>query len=306
MEPTQCSETSAFNTQTPGKYPEDNQSTYKLSKLFTLKIKQLTQLPYSFNIKNTTELIQELKQTPITPTSVLASLDITNMYFNIPIRKTKQILENILTSNSTDPQIKSELLNWYEVITKQNYFLNNNKIIIQTDSLAMGASSSSILSEIFLQNTEHTHLPCLARKHKLVNYFCFVDDILINYDSQHTNIHAILNNFNSIHPNLQFTEETEQNNAVNYLDITIHKTPTNINISIFRKPTFTDTLIIYTFIHPIEQKYAAIRFLYNRLNSYHSHRKEYRQKENIIHNILHISSYPLLPHKPKNTHCSLS
>jgi hypothetical protein len=26
MEPTQCSETSAFNTQTPGKYPEDNQS----------------------------------------------------------------------------------------------------------------------------------------------------------------------------------------------------------------------------------------------------------------------------------------
>jgi hypothetical protein len=26
MEPTQCFETSAFNTQTPGKYPEDNSS----------------------------------------------------------------------------------------------------------------------------------------------------------------------------------------------------------------------------------------------------------------------------------------
>jgi hypothetical protein len=26
MEPTQCSETSDFNTQTPGKYPEDNLS----------------------------------------------------------------------------------------------------------------------------------------------------------------------------------------------------------------------------------------------------------------------------------------
>jgi hypothetical protein len=26
MEPTQCSETSAFNTQMPGKYPEDNLS----------------------------------------------------------------------------------------------------------------------------------------------------------------------------------------------------------------------------------------------------------------------------------------
>jgi hypothetical protein len=166
-------------------------------------------------------------------------------------------------------------LNWYEVITKQNYFLNNDKIIIQTDSLAMDTSSSSILSEIFLQNIEHTHLPCLAIKHKLVNYFRFVDDILIIYDSQDTNIHAILNDFNSIHPNLQFTEETEQNNTISYLDITIHKTPMNINISIFRKPTFADTLITYTSIHPIQQKYAAIRFLDNRLNSYHLHRKEY-------------------------------
>jgi hypothetical protein len=31
MEPTQCSETSAFNTQTPGKYPEDNSSFLTLS-----------------------------------------------------------------------------------------------------------------------------------------------------------------------------------------------------------------------------------------------------------------------------------
>jgi hypothetical protein len=30
LEPTQCSETSAFNTQMPGKYPEDNSSEYNL------------------------------------------------------------------------------------------------------------------------------------------------------------------------------------------------------------------------------------------------------------------------------------
>jgi len=33
MEPTQCSETSAFNTQTSGKYAEDNLSSSKLLKL---------------------------------------------------------------------------------------------------------------------------------------------------------------------------------------------------------------------------------------------------------------------------------
>jgi hypothetical protein len=147
--------------------------------------------------------------------------------------------------------------------------------------------------------TLNTHLPGLAEKHKPVNYFRFVDDILIIYDSQHTNINAILSDFNSIHPKIQYTEETEQNNTINYLDITIHKKLTNVNISIFRKPTYTDTLIPYTSNHPLQQNYAAIRFLYDRLNSYHLQGKEYQHEENIIHNILHNNFYPILPQKTK-------
>jgi hypothetical protein len=49
----------------------------------------------------------------------------------------------------------------------------------------MGAPSSSILSEIFLQHIEHIHPPILARKHKFINYFRYVDDILLIYDSPH-------------------------------------------------------------------------------------------------------------------------
>ena len=74
-------------------------------------------------------------------------------------RQTKQILDNMLTSNRTNAQTKSELLNWYDVITKQNYFQHNGKTITQTDGLAMGAPSSGIISEIFLQHIEPTHLP---------------------------------------------------------------------------------------------------------------------------------------------------
>lgn len=56
----------------------------------------------------------------------------------------------------------------------------------------------------------------------MINYFRYVDDILI-FDSAHTDIQSILTYVNSIHPNLHFTAETEQNNAVNYFDISIHK-----------------------------------------------------------------------------------
>jgi hypothetical protein len=158
----------------------------------------------------------------------------------------------------------------------------------------MGAPSSSIISEIFLQHIEHTHLPHLTRKHRLVNYARYVDDIFLIYDSQHTDLHSILHDFNSLHQNLHFTEETEHNNAISYLDVTVHKTPSNIKISVHRKPTFTDTIIPYSSNHPTQHKYAAVSFLYNRLNTYQLQPAEYRQEENTIHNILHNNSFPIL------------
>jgi hypothetical protein len=127
----------------------------------------------------------------------------------------------------------------------------------QIDGLAMGAPSSSIISEIFLQHSEHTHLPLPTQKHKLINYVCYIDNILIVFDSHLTNLHSILWDFNSLHPNLHFTEEIEQNNSINYLDITTHKTPTNVKITVYRKPTFTDTIIPYTSNHPPQHIYAA-------------------------------------------------
>jgi len=123
------------------------------------------------------------------------------MYANIPIKETKHILNSILTHNLVDQQTSTELLNWYEIITQQNYFTNDGEVYIQEDGLAMGAPSSSIISEIFLQNIEQSHLPAIAKNHGLTNYFRFVDDILIVYDTKHTNITSILEDFNSLHPN---------------------------------------------------------------------------------------------------------
>jgi len=97
---------------------------------------------------------------------------------------------------------------------------------------------------VFLQNIEQKHLPSIAKKHNLT-YFRYVDDILIVYDTQQTDIASLLADFNSLHPKLQFTKETEHNNQINYLDITIHRQQTkcqNINL----QETY-----IYGYYHPI-------------------------------------------------------
>jgi hypothetical protein len=86
-----------------------NALAYKLSKFFTHKSNQLTPLLYTFNIKNTTQLIQALKETPLNPKHKFASLDISNMYSNITIAETRNILNSIIKSNLLDPQTREEL-----------------------------------------------------------------------------------------------------------------------------------------------------------------------------------------------------
>jgi hypothetical protein len=68
--------------------------------------------------------------------------------------------------------------------------------------------------------------------------------------------------------------------------------------AIFRKPTFTDTIIPFTSNHPTHHKYATVKYLYNRLDSYNLQHEEYQQELNIIHNILHNNSFLIRPHKP--------
>jgi hypothetical protein len=143
-------------------------------------------------------------------------------------------------------------------------------MIIQKDVLAMGVPSSSILSEIFLQYIEASHIASIVKKHMIINYFQYIDDILLIFwfhENQYT-IHSY--RFQLLHPNLHFTAETEH----------------NIQIFMCRKPTFTDTIILYTSNNPTQHKYAAIRYLYNRLHTYQLNNDAWNWEMNFIHNIL--------------------
>jgi len=104
---------------------------YKLARLFTQKIKQLAPLPNRHNVDNTTDVIKKLNDTPILPHFTLAPFDITNLYTNIPVTETRDIISKTLKENLLDPQTQQELLNWYDAITQQNYFTTNNEILIQ-------------------------------------------------------------------------------------------------------------------------------------------------------------------------------
>jgi hypothetical protein len=136
----------------------------------------------------------------------------------------KNIIKYILDRDyHTKQEDKYELLNLTNTILEENYIQFNDHFYKQHDGLAMGAPTSAVLTEIFVQSLEHTVIYKILEKHQLIDYYRCVDDILIIYNSEYTNIHDTLQEFNTVHSKLKFTLETETRNKINYLDITINK-----------------------------------------------------------------------------------
>jgi hypothetical protein len=72
----------------------------------------------------------------------------------------------------------------------------------------------------------------ILKKHQIIDYYHYADDILIIYDEQHTNIRNTLDEFNNIHQKIKFTMEQESLNKINYLDLTITKEHNKLTFSI--------------------------------------------------------------------------
>ena len=86
---------------------------------------------------------------------------------------------------------------------------------------------------------------------------------------------------------------TEENNTINYLDISIHRNNNNIDLNIYRKPTSTDTTIHFSSNHPHEHKTAAFRHYIHRMITLPITEKSKQEEWNTILTIAKNNGYPL-------------
>ena len=161
----------------------------------------------------------------------------------------------------------------------------------------MGGPLSPIISEIFLQYIELQHIEKIKQQFNLQYYGRYVDDIFIIYDNFIHNCSEIVKQFNTLHPNLEFTLERENNNTLNFLDLTItrvqKKKSTKFSYKIYRKPTTSKLAIDYNSIHPYNHKWANFRFLLNRLNNIPLSRKNYNMEFQTIKDIAKFNNFPI-------------
>jgi hypothetical protein len=234
-------------------------------------MKDPTEIPYN----------QDLKLVP---------LDIENMYSNIPNEDLINIIKSMCLKQYLDEKTNTEFVNITHTILEQNYFKFRNQCYIQNTGLAMGAPTSAILSEIYLQQLEHTMTVDILIQNNILGYFRYVDDILIVYNNQLTDIHKVYSDFNSLVSTIKFSMETETDSKINFLDITTQKASDRFSFSIFRKLTATD-IIPRDSCHPTEHKHAAIRFLLNRMNTYDLNDNNRKAEQDTIEHILMNNGY---------------
>jgi len=127
---------------------------------------------------------------------------------------------------------------------------------------------------------------------EILYYKRYVDDIIIIYDTKKVQENAIVQEINKIDENLQFKMTTENNHTINYLDLALKRNNNNLEISIYRKATNTDTTIHYQSNHPYEQKIAAFRYYINRMLTLPITERSKKEEWNTIISIATKNGYP--------------
>ena len=146
----------------------------------TKTIKQLISLylPSKYNIKSKHGLIQVLHT--MKPYYILASLDVENLFTNVPLNETIDIIINDIYNNPSlrplkiNPNILRKIL--LTCTTEVPFHDHLGNIYVQTNGVSMGSVLGPIFSNVYISDLENTVFNCM-RKPPI--YLRYVDDILI-------------------------------------------------------------------------------------------------------------------------------
>ena len=237
---------------------------YKLSKRLITLLQIYTKFQPKYSIKNSIELVNNIKDINIPNNAILLSFDVKNLFPSVPPTQVIGLTRNLLVKNRCNETIREDLIYAFKTCLEQNYFEFNSKIYTDGNSLAMGNPLSPVSAEIFMDDLESK-----IEKHPLFSRFIFwyryVDDIFACFLGTSRQLTTFFKHINKLHPNITFTMEREANNSINFLDLTITKIENKLSFSIFHKPTHTDMIIHKNSLHPYTHKLASFHCYIHRL-----------------------------------------
>ena len=155
---------------------------YKLANHLTKILDQYITLYNRYTVTNSINLANDLTHLKIHENHRLITFDIKDLYVNIPVAETLNIIKAKLLQNN-DSRITHQILSLLRVVLTQNYFGFQQSIYQPEQGISMGSPLSGLIVEIFPQHYEDTNIRHLLDTKNIAFYTRYVDDILIIFDT---------------------------------------------------------------------------------------------------------------------------
>ena len=201
-------------------------------------------------LRDSSHLLNIIRHLKVPPGAILATLDVTSLYTNIPND------EGILAASRylfrhRDPSINPtdhSICKLLELVLKTNNFEFDNKEFLQVGGTAMGTKLAPSFANLFMGYFEEKYVAPYSKQPFL--WKRFIDDIFIIWTYGPDELTRSVTYLNSVHETIKFTCE-HSIKSVDFLDVTIQISETNqLNTTLFCKPTDTHNYLLYSSEHP--------------------------------------------------------
>lgn len=263
--------------------------TCRLSNFIDILIKPMVLKVESY-IKDSHDFLRKLPKT-VEPDSILVSLDIKNLYSNITHELGIEAMRYWLLKlpNAIPGRISIDfILLAIDLILKNNIFKFNNASYSQIKGTAMGTKFAPSYATLVLGYIEEVKLyPKMENVFGVElasffksNYKRYLDDCFFIWRDIQNSLNIILEIFNNLDKNLEYTMEYNDS-KLNFLDITIIKNKSLIETDIYYKTTDSHQYLNFTSCHPSHTKRNIPYSLMKRISEFVSNydTMQYRFKQ---------------------------
>lgn len=199
-----------------------------------------------YNVLNSREACAKIRQTMILPDEILCSLDIVSMFTNITTGRAISSVQKRQKLYGIEDNAMNLIVDIIKFVCIQSTEIRfNDRIYKQIKGLRMGSSLSPILADFVVEDMLDNAFLTIERPKLLIKY---VDDLLCVIEEKEAEnmLHAL----NQCDPHIKFEMEKEQNQKLNYLDVTVYREGCELKTIWFQKHISSGLFLNYHSNHP--------------------------------------------------------
>ena len=267
--------------------------TEKISQFVDHFLNPPTKLLKSF-VKDTTHFIQILETLgKLPPNCILATLDVSSLYTNIPNDEGIEAARNTLQRSRPWTDVKptnASLIMLLETVLKKNNFQFNGNNYLQVGGTAMGTKLAPSYAINFMGTFEERHMYSYTLQPLI--YLRYIDDIFIIWQHGEEELNKLVSHLNNCSEHIKFTSETSTE-AVAFLDTLVQLQDNQITTDLYSKPTDSHNYLMYNSAHPQRCKDSIPYSQFLRIRRICSHIEDYDRHAIVFSVFFFKRGYPI-------------